>query len=226
MTSKSNIKILTPINIVGFILSIIAGWTDTVGIKLFFNERSSFMSGRGANLGYWVFKGDLKAFMSVLLVIIAFIIGAYISTIITRKTGLTGGLYFTGILIIIAAFQTSWNDINIATLIIPMAMGSQNAATSLTPINRTTHLTGPATDIGIIIAKGNWNTVVFWTLRWIGFPLGSIIGFHLVHIVNNNIINTSTTLFLPAMIIILTGIIQKLKFNIPLLDKKSESLEK
>lgn len=100
-----------------------------------------------------------------------------------------------------------------------MAMGGQNAATSLTPINRTTHFTGPATDIGINIAKGNWKIVLFWILRWIGFPLGSVIGFNLVHMVNNNVINISTTLTIPAIIIISIGIIQKMFFNIPLLDE-------
>ena len=219
MINESKIKNSTQINIIGFILSIIAGWIDTIGITLFLTERSSFMSGRGAILGYCAFKGDLKTFMSIMLVIISFIIGACISTIITRKSRLAGGLCFTGVLLIIAALCNIWQETTITTIIIPMAMGSQNAATSLTPINRTTHLTGPATDIGINIAKGNWNIVKFWILRWIGFPLGSVIGFNFVHMVNKQIINISTTLILPAIIIILTGIIQRFTFNIPLLDE-------
>ncbi|MCF6464850.1 DUF1275 family protein, partial [Clostridium sp. Cult2] len=143
--------------------------------------------------------------------------------ILHYQFGLTGGLCFTGVLIIIAAYFTNWNGITISTIIIPMAMGGQNAATSLTPINRTTHLTGPATDIGINIAKGNWNTVKFWLLRWIGFPLGSIIGFNLVHMVNRNVINISTTLVYPALIIIFTGIIQRVILNIPLLSELQKS---
>ncbi len=69
-----------------------------------------------------------------------------------------------------------------------MAMGGQNAATSLTDINRTSHLTGPATDIGINIAKGNWNLVIFWTLRWIGFSMGVVMAYKLVHIFKSNMI--------------------------------------
>lgn len=226
MNNKSEIKFLTQVNIIGFILIMMAGWIDTVGINLFLTERSSFMSGRGAILGYCAFKGNFKAFMSILLVVISFIIGAYISTLITRKIGLTGGLCLTGILITIASFCNNCNEVTIATILIPMAMGSQNAATSLTPINRTTHLTGLTTDIGINIADGNWNNVILWILRWIGFPLGSIIGYVLVHMVNNQIIHTSTTLFLPAIIIILTGVIQKLTSNIPLLDEVNELQEK
>lgn len=216
--SKHKIKASTGINIIGFILVVMAGWIDTVGVKLFLNESPAFMTGRGLTLGYLAFKWDVKALISVILVIIAFILGASISTIITRKTGLMGGLFFTGILIIIASLPICLKDITIDTILVPMAMGCQNAATSLTQINRTTHLTGPATDIGINIAKGNWKIVRFWIWRWIGFPIGSIIGFNLVHMVDINIINISTTLIIPAIIIILTGFIQKIIFDIPLLD--------
>lgn len=225
MIGKSRLEISTQINIVGFILVTMAGYIDTVGIKLFLNESPAFMTGRGIILGYCMFKGDFGAFICVLVVILAFIIGACISTIITRKIGLTGGLCLTGMLIAIAAFPVNLSNITIATIIIPMAMGGQNAATSLTAINRTTHLTGPATDIGINIAKGNWNIVIFWILRWIGFPLGSVIGFYLVHMVNNNMVNIHTTLLFPAVIIILTGIIQKLTFDIPLLENIGEEVK-
>lgn len=219
MTKKSKIEILTPVNVVGFILIMMAGWIDTVGVNLFLYESSCFMSGRGAILGNWAFIGNIKAFLSVGIIIISFILGSYISTLLTKKLGLTGGLCFTGVLIIITALTINRNDILIATIIIPMAMGGQNAATSLTPINRTTHLTGPATDIGINLAQGNWNIAIFWILRWIGFPIGSVIGYSLVHMVENNLINISTTLILPAIIIILTGLIQRLLFNIPLTSK-------
>lgn len=218
ITTNSKFKISTQINIVGFILVLMAGWIDTVGVKLFLNQSPAFMTGRGLTLGYFAFKLDLKAFINVVLVIVAFIAGAYISTIITRKTGLTGGLIFTGILIIIASLPLCLRETTIDTIIIPMAMGCQNAATSLTGIKRTTHLTGPATDIGINMAKGNWKIVSFWIIRWIGFPMGSIIGFNLVNMVSQNKINISITLIIPAIIIILTAIIQKKIFDIPLLD--------
>lgn len=232
MTDKLKIKVSKEINIIGFILITIAGWVDTVGINLFLKESSAFMTGRSRFLGYWIFKGDLKAFIGIIIIVIAFIIGSFISTLITRKKGLTGGLIFTGILLTLAAFPIGIYKTGSVIIIIPMAMGCQNAATSLTPINRTTHLTGAATDIGINIAKKNWDVVKFWTLRWIGFPLGSIIGLNLVHMVNNNIINMSTTLFLPAIIVILVAVIQKLFFNIPLLEgeivdtKEKELIEK
>lgn len=225
MINKSKFQISTQVNIVGFILVMMSGWINTVGIDLFFDESSAFMSGRGLTLGYFAFMGDMKSFLNVLLIIVAFIIGACISTIITKRTGLVGGLLFTGMLVIIAASPINIGGIIVSTIIIPMAMGAQNAATSLTSVNRTTHLTGPATDIGINIAKGNWNVVKLWILRWIGFPIGSFIGFKLVYMVSNNELGTQITLLIPGIIIILTGVIQRLIFNIPLLDTFYKKLE-
>lgn len=212
-------KFSTQINSVGFILIIIAGWVDTVGINLFLKENSAFMTGRGRILGYSVFKGDMKIFMGVILIVLSFIFGSFISTIITKKYGLTGGLLFTATLIILVSVSILFSKNNISTIFIPMAMGCQNAATSLTAIDRTTHLTGAATDIGINIADRNWNVVGFWVLRWIGFPIGVAIGFNLVHMVHVGIISMSIALFVPGIIIILIAIIQKKFFNIPLLDE-------
>lgn len=214
---KNIFPMLTGVNIVGFILAIMAGWIDTVGVKLFLNESPSFMTGRIKALGYYAFNLDVSSFLHVVVVIIAFVFGAFISAIITKKAGLMGGLVSTGILIIIGALPICLKDMTINTMLLPMAMGCQNAATSLTPINRTTHLTGPATDIGINIAKGDWKRVRFWTWRWIGFPLGSVIGFSLVNMVDQDIINISAILIIPAIIIIITGVLQKYIFDIPLL---------
>lgn len=222
MIDKLNIKILTPVNFVGFILVMMAGWVDTIGVCFFLDERSSFMTGRAAKLGEYIFNGEIQGVKTVLLVVISFIAGACISTLITRKVGLIGGLFFTGILIIITVFSTFQKEINIALITIPMAMGGQNAATSLTDINRTTHLTGPTTDIGINMAKGNWNLVVFWILRWVGFSTGATIAFKLIHTFKSKMINFSHTLLIPATVIILTGIIQKMTFDIPLSEDVSE----
>ncbi len=208
---------LIGVNMIGFILSMTAGWIDAIGVKLFLNDNSAFMTGRGLSLGYWMFMWDLKAFLSIGLVVVAFIVGAYLSTKISAKTGLMGSLFLTGILIIIASFPVFLKESTIYTMLIPMAMGCQNAATSLTSINRTTHLTGPATDIGISIAERNWPMVIFWVLRWMAFLVGSVIGFNLVNMVNNNLMHISISLIIPATIIMITGIMQRFFLNIPTL---------
>lgn len=217
LKSKFKAQTSTGINIVVFILAAMAGWIDTAGIVLFLNGESGFMTGRVHMLGYHLFNFDLKLFTVVLLVIIAFIMGSFISTRITKKIGLKGGLILTGILVIISSLPVSMQYIS--AFFLPMAMGSQNAATSLTPLNRTTHLSGTTTDLGINLAKGNWNKVMFGACSFIGFPLGSFIGFNLGNMVDNNPIHRSLALIVPALIIILTGIIQDRKLNIPLLDE-------
>lgn len=216
---EKNRERLIKTNAIGFILSAIAGWINAVGINLFLSESPSFMSGKGLVLGSSFLSGDLKAFMSVSLVIISFIIGACFSTLVTSKKGLSAGLFLAGALIIISSIPYTLRNEVMDTIIISMAMGAQNAATSLTPLNRTTHLTGPATDIGISLAKGNWRRVGFWGLRWISFPIGAAIGFVLVEMFHKDIISLSLTLFLPGILIIVMGIIQDLFLHIPLLDE-------
>lgn len=208
------------INIVGFILTTMAGWVDTIGVLLLVNERSSSMTGRGHILGYWIYSLNLEMFLTVALIIISFITGACISTRISRKKGLIGGLILTGIFLLLGSAPFSLDHLVFSTIFLPLAMGSQNAATSLTEIKRSTHLTGATTDIGINIAKGNWKVVGFWMCRWVGFPLGSVIGFNLASLVEKNIINTSATLIGPAIIIIITGIMQNKYLDIPLLEEE------
>ncbi len=221
MNNNSMIKILTPVNIVGFILVMMAGWINTAGVKLFLNERVSFMTGRAAELGELIAEGDIRGFRFIIIIVIIFIIGATISARITRKWGLVGGLTFSGTLLIIAAFCIYEGDMNFIAIAIPMAMGGQNAATSLTPINRTTHLTGPATDIGVHLSSGNWNDIIFWLLRWIAFPLGAFVGFDFIEkFTIHDHIDRSLVLIIPAIVIILTGIVQKMTVDIPLLEDK------
>lgn len=218
LESKFKIKLSNGINLVGFILTMMAGWIDAVAIRLLLNHSPTFMTGRAEKLAYSIFNADFEAFFLIGIVIIAFILGAYLSTLITRKTGLMGGLTFAGVLIIIGSFPVCLNHKIMDSVLLPMAMGGQNAATSLTMINRTTHLTGSATDIGINIAKGNWRMVYFWLMRWIGFPIGSLIGFNLVNLVESNSLTISSIMIMPAVIIIVTGVLQRLIFNIQLLE--------
>ncbi|HHX62061.1 MAG TPA: DUF1275 domain-containing protein [Epulopiscium sp.] len=216
--NKLGIKFFTPINLIGFVLVVMAGWIDTISLMIFLDKRTSSMTGRAAKLGLLIFNRDTMAVDFVLLIILSFIVGACISTLITRKTGLTGGLSFTSLMLVVTTFTSLKTGMHLSVISIPMAMGGLNAATSLTAIDRTTHLTGASTDIGINLAKGNWNGVVFWSLRWIGFVLGTLISLKVIQLYNATIISRSFLLLLPATVIILTGIIQKLTIDVPLLE--------
>lgn len=236
MAEKAKIEVVNAVNIVGFILVAMAGWVDVIGLKLFFNNRSAFMTGRASNLGEFLQAGKVQDFWFILVIILAFIIGAGISAKITKASGLMGGLLFSGIVVIItgimfgaaspvaalmaakdaAAVKEAFNTMSpmalkAAAILLPMAMGGLNAATSLTNINRTTHLTGPATDIGINLFTGSMNMVVFWVLRWIGFPLGAYLG-----MVAKASMSPMMLLLIPGLVIALTGVVQKMTADIPL----------
>ncbi len=229
MAEKKEIDVFTPVNMVGFLLITMVGWIDLVGVKLFFNQRSAFMTGRASSLGENLAnKNTAEALFIIGVVVISFMIGAGISAKVTKKSGLIGGLTLTGLLVIIAAIFVGPAAANMDTVkklsgfvaqsrvilgvLLPMAFGAMNAATTLTPINRTTHLTGPATDIGINFALGNWNMVIFWLFRWIGFPLGAFIGMSLAL----KGVSSSLNLVISGIGIILIAMMQKATVNIPL----------
>ncbi len=207
------------IRIVGFILSTIAGWVDAIGVKLFLKQRSSSMTGRGHMLGKLAYKSEFKMFLGIALIIVAFILGAFISTIIAERRGLVGSLLMTGILILISSIPFVFQHSVFLIIFLPMSMGCQNAGTSLTAIRRTTHLTGASTDMGINMAKGNWQVVRFWLYRLIGFPLGALVGFNLADLANRNVISASITLIIPAFIVVSIGIIQDKLLDIPILEE-------
>ncbi len=64
------------------------------------------MTGRAAKLGKHIVNGEIQETKIVLLIIVSFIVGACISTLITKKVGLIGGLFFAGLLLIITVFST------------------------------------------------------------------------------------------------------------------------
>ncbi len=226
--AENKVEVVNAVNVVGFILVAMAGWIDLVGFKLFLNQRASFMTGRASVLGEkFATPGGTGEAMFIIIVVVSFIIGAGISAKITKASGLTGGLLFAGITVIVTAvlfgasspggeavkaFTGAAPTLRLMTgILLPMAMGGMNAATSLTNINRTTHLTGPATDIGINLVTGNMNMVVFWMLRWIGFPLGAFLAVGVIAGMGPMI-----ALMIPGVVIALTGIVQKMMVNIPL----------
>lgn len=228
MAEKAKVEVINAVNVVGFVLVAMAGWVDYVGFKLFFNQRSSFMTGRVSVLGEKLGTPDgMAEAIFIIIVVVSFIIGAGISAKITKSSGLTGGLLFTGIIVMLTAvlfgakspgaetvkaMVGSGDQLRLLTgILIPMAMGGMNAATSLTNINRTTHLTGPFTDIGINLFTGNMNMVVFWTLRGVGFGLGVFLAASA-----GAGMSAMMALLIPGVVIALTGIAQKMIVDLPL----------
>ncbi len=215
VSSKPKAQISTEVKIMAFILAMLAGWIDAVGLRLFFTADSAFMTGRVHLLGQYIFRMEAKLFFGILLEIVTFIIGSFIATIITRKKGLKVGLIAAGILVIISSIHVFPKYMN--AIFLPMAMGCQNGSTSLTPLGRTTHVSGVVTDFGINLAKRNWKDLMFWGGRLIGFPLGVAIGLNFAKLAQDIGISGAIMLIIPAIILILIAIIQEKKCKIPLL---------
>lgn len=209
------------IHIAGFILALAAGWVDTLGVYVFLGENSPFLTGRVVKLGKYLVSGETKKMLAVLILVAAFTSGAVLATLLTKKRGLAAGLGLTGLLLILTPFLARPASFDLALLTIPLAMGAQNAATSLTGINRTTHLTGPTTDIGIYLAQGDWKMARFWSLRWLAFFLGVVSSYLLLRLTGDSKLALYLML-LPGLAISLTACGQKFIFRIPLLDSSGE----
>lgn len=210
-TQKTKVKIhvFTYVNLIGFIITFMVGWVDAVSLLLLLGKRVAPMTGRFSKLALLLSGGEFRQAMALVLIITSFIVGSVVSTLITNKHGLLGGLSFAGFLLIISAFTGLESTINFAIITIPLATGSINAATSISDIGRTTHLTGAVTDIGISIANGNWNSVIFWSLRCLAFFLGVSVSLQLIDASNNNKISLASILLIPAITIILTGVFHR-----------------
>lgn len=208
-----------PINITGFVLAFVAGWIDVFALRFVLKENTSFLTGRVAKLGESLLQGDISGFMLLILIILSFVIGAFVSAFVTQRKGLSAGLYLSGIAILITALLVLVGDktTNFAFFLIPFAMGAQNAATSLTPIGRTTHMTGPITDIGIYMSRGNWRCVLRLVIRLFAFVLGTTASFCLLGLVDENSFLAALAIFVPGLIVILTGVLQKKICDIPIL---------
>lgn len=206
---KQPIKLFTHVNLIGFVITFMAGWIDTVSILLVLDERVSSMTGRFSKVGRLLSQGHISYALAIFLIISMFVLGSVLSTLITSKVGLVGGLSLSGILLIITAFTSLKTSFNLALITLPLATGSINAATTITDIGRTTHLTGAVTDFGISIAHSNWNSVVFWGLRFIAFLLGILVSFRVIDAYNQSIIGFAPILLIPAITLIVTGLVHR-----------------
>jgi len=117
-----------------------------------------------------------------------FFIGTILGTVALPRFKLTGALLLAMLPVIVAAAFVNWgfygNSSSVYPLgryilacLLPMGMGMQNSITSQTSIGRTTHMTGDMTDLGISIARGNWERVRYLGLKYGTFLAGGFLGF-------------------------------------------------
>ena len=212
---ETNVKVITPINILVSVLAFVGGWINIIGYNVFMDTRPSSMTGRAAEIAESLARGELKTFAYLVLVVLLFILGVIISSLITKRFGLTPGLMFVvGILILNLIVVNADHTLRFFAVFLSMAMGAQNGATSLTDISRTTHMSGATTELGINIAFKNWDKVIFWGIRWIFYPLGGFLAYLFIEWLYMNNLNESLTLIIPIIIIFFTALVQKKFVNI------------
>lgn len=207
---KTKIKVITPINILVSVLAFVGGWVNIIGYNVFMHTRPSSMTGRAAEIAESLGRGELKTFVYLVLVVLLFVLGVIIASIITERFGFTQGLMFVvAILVLNLIIVNADHNLRFFSVLLSMAMGAQNGATSLTSISRTTHMSGATTELGISIAFRNWNKAIFWGIRWLFYPLGGFLAYIFMKWLDTNSFNESFTLVIPIIIILCTAFIQK-----------------
>lgn len=207
---ETNVEVLTPINILVSVLAFVGGWVNIIGYNVFMDTRPSSMTGRAAEIAESLGRGELKTFAYLVLVVILFVLGVMISSLITKRFGFTQGLMFVvAILVLNLIIVNAHHTLKFFSVFLSMAMGAQNGATSLTNISRTTHMSGATTELGINIAFRNWDKVIFWGIRWIFYPLGGFLAYVFIDWLYANNLNESFTLIIPIIIILFTALVQK-----------------
>ena len=176
----------------GFILSLFAGFINVLSLLIFQHQAVSHITGSVAQLGIYTSQFQIDATLHVLGVVVSFLCGAIISSLIIRDAVLSFGKRYGVTLILESAFIFIaiigfYYQVSFADYFVSAACGLQNAmATTYSgAVLRTTHMTGVVTDLGIWI--GNFFRgveVSFINLRMyvallLGFLIGSILGANL-----------------------------------------------
>jgi len=180
-------------------LAILAGCLNAFTTVALLHERASHLSGRATDLGkgfmaYFVYPDGIartKLFEEALIISIitaSFIAGATLGAKLMRTIGLGKAIMIVGVLIgissimVLVGFPAGARCVfsferAVWALILPFAMGIQNASTTLTSLGRTTHVTGTLTDLGIAISNREHKNAIRLFSMWTGFTVGGSAGF-------------------------------------------------
>ena len=205
-------------------LAMLAGYMNAFSTVSLLFKRSAHMSGRATDLG----RGLMAPFVltdvaartrlfeeAVIIAImtVSFVAGAVLGTKLKAACGMGKALIMVGLLISVGAVTIYMGlpagVLNVFSLeraiwaiLLCVPMGMQNAVTSLTPIGRSTHITGTLTDLGTAIADKAHSVTVHLSCRWGGFVLGGSVGlwvfFHLPSLFSQMLILAAATIITGA----------------------------
>ncbi len=171
------------------LLSGIAGMVNAVGLLGAFHHGLTHVSGSASALGVNVAGGAWDQAMHFMLLLIVFVLGAVLSSVIVRGSNLDLGhrygvaLLAESLLLAVATVLLQ-QKLNGAAYLLSAAAGLQNAMASTYSgaIVRTTHVTGVFTDIGIVIGNAlrgeprEWRKLSLLLAIAVGFIAGSVAG--------------------------------------------------
>lgn len=172
-----------------FILALIAGCINVIGLLGFEHQSISHVSGTATQFGAGLLNSSAAVSFHLLGVLMSFLVGAFIAGILLHGTSLKLGRHYDtalvveALLILGALFLLSRESFY-GHFAASAACGLQNAlATTYSgAIVRTTHLTGLFTDLGIMLGSVLRGEVfdrrkaVLFVLIIVGFILGGTAG--------------------------------------------------
>lgn len=172
-----------------FILALIAGFINAVGLLGFNHQSISHLSGTATLLGSGILNSDFFTTIHLGLILISFLIGSMISGYFLTGGSLRLGRNYSRLLtlegiFIFTSFYFLSKDSLIGHYLASIACGLQNAlvTTYSGAVIRTTHVTGIFTDLGIMLGSKlrgelfDKRKAILFLLIIAGFIVGGILG--------------------------------------------------
>jgi uncharacterized membrane protein YoaK (UPF0700 family) len=196
-----------------FVLALVAGLVNSIGLLGFKHQSISHLSGTATLLGTGIVNSSFSDVLHLALILLSFLLGSAISGYFLRSGSLKLGRNYSGLLCLEAIFLCgsvyflSKNSLY-GHYLASAACGLQNAlATTYSgAVIRTTHVTGIFTDLGIMLGSKlrgkdfDRRKALLFLLIIMGFILGGVCGAYLFSIFKFN------ALFIPAVICLLLAL--------------------
>lgn len=208
-----------------FILALVAGLINAIGLLGFKHQSVSHLSGTATSFGTGLINANFSDVLELALIIGSFLLGSIVSGIFLRSGSLKLGHNYSALLLLEAAliFASVFflsNDLVHGHYFASAACGLQNAlATTFSgAVVRTTHVTGIFTDLGIMIGarlRGepfDKRKALLFLLIITGFVSGGLCGAYFFNLFQ------FSALFIPASICILLALsyaIYNARFKLP-----------
>ncbi|MGO2365082.1 MAG: YoaK family protein [Pseudoalteromonas sp.] len=196
-----------------FILALVAGLVNAIGLLGFKHQSVSHLSGTATSFGIGMVNSHFSDVLELAFILGSFLLGSIISGIFLRSGSLKLGHNYGVLLLLEAAllFASVYflsNDLVHGHYLASAACGLQNAlATTFSgAVVRTTHVTGIFTDLGIMIGarlRGkpfDKRKALLFLLIIAGFVSGGLCGAYFFNSLKFN------ALFIPASICILLAL--------------------